>query len=106
VLLFISFVGFSQNAIIYKSFDNYSFLNTNDRDSTKYLITPYFSGLASVDNYEVMIGANIKKRFQNKNTNFMVWTKPEFLYFSLFDYLNDYDSISRFPGGEKTFNNQ
>jgi len=106
VLLFISFVGFSQNAIIYKSFDNYSFLNTNDRDSTKYLITPYFSGLASVDNYEVMIGAHIKKRFQNKNTNFMVWTKPEFLYFSLFDYLNDYDSISRFPGGEKTFNNQ
>ena len=53
-----------------------------------------------------MIGAHIKKRFQNKNTNFMVWTKPEFLYFSLFDYLNDYDSISRFPGGEKTFNNQ
>lgn len=104
ILLMISIVGMSQNIVINKNFDDNNFLHSNDIDSTQYMITPYFSGLASEKNYELLVGANFKKEFKNKNTFFKVWTKPEFLFFSLYDYLDEYDSISRFPGGEKIYN--
>jgi len=104
ILLMISMVAMSQNTVINKNFDDNDFLHSNDIDSTLHMITPYFSGLASEKNYELLFGANFKKEFQNKNTFFKIWTKPEFLFFSLYDYLDQYDSISRFPGGEKIYN--
>lgn len=99
-----SIVGISQNTVLNKNFDDNNFLHSNDIDSTQRMITPYFSGLASEKNYELLVGANFKKEFQNKNTLFKIWAKPEFLFFSLYDYLDKYDSISRFPGGEKIYN--
>ncbi|MDI3545880.1 MAG: hypothetical protein PWP68_1297 [Rikenellaceae bacterium] len=104
ILMMTSIVGISQNTVLNKNFDDNNFLHSNDIDSTQRMITPYFSGLAIEKNYELLVGANFKKEFQNKNTLFKIWAKPEFLFFSLYDYLDKYDSISRFPGGEKIYN--